>query len=164
MREHCSQTLQKLKLLTIVNKIKSYTLYLLARREHSLAELKKKLLAKKYLEEEISDLLKELATNNMQSDERFVENLVRTRINRGCGALRIREELSLHQISPELVEKYLSLEEDEWIRFAEKTRCKKFGVKKPDVLLEEVKQKKYLQYKGFNFTTINKLFKMHTSV
>lgn len=148
------------------SKLKSYALYLLSRREYSAAELKSKLLAKKYpgfdpeanREVAIESLLKDLVAQNLLSDERFVENLVRTRINHGCGPLRIREELiHKYKIDEGIMEKYLRHDEDEWLRLAEKVLIKKFGTSQEVMPLEVIKRKKYLQYKGFDYSTINKI-------
>ncbi|MBU1629126.1 MAG: recombination regulator RecX, partial [Gammaproteobacteria bacterium] len=66
---------------------------LLARREHSKFELRQKFKVRQFDEESIETTLSFLASNGWQSDERFVEALVRERIARGYGPLKILNEL-----------------------------------------------------------------------
>jgi len=60
----------------------------LARREHSQQELKKKLLAKDYDQDEVEELLEVLKVERLQSDERFAESYTNARIEAGFGLLR----------------------------------------------------------------------------
>ncbi|HIL93525.1 MAG TPA: regulatory protein RecX, partial [Cycloclasticus sp.] len=66
---------------------------LLARREHSQRELRQKLKAKGFDEDDIDLLLEELSEKNWQSDERFAESYSRSRLLKGFGPVRIQYEL-----------------------------------------------------------------------
>ena len=66
---------------------------LLTRREHSSQEIKQKLVYKGFDSALIENLIKELRQENLLSDERFAESYVRSRISRGYGPSRIRQEL-----------------------------------------------------------------------
>ncbi len=84
---------------------KDTLLYALTRREHSVSELLKKL-AQKHPElsrTEARDLVRSLTDAGLQSDSRFAEMLVRSRLGRGHGRRRIEQELSLHDIDPDTV-------------------------------------------------------------
>ena len=66
---------------------------LLARREHSRAELKEKLLKREFEPDEVEATVASLADRNLISDERFAESFATGRIRRGQGPVRIRQEL-----------------------------------------------------------------------
>ena len=103
----------------------------LARREHSFYDLKKKLINKypeintKIIEQTIS----KLKTENLQSDERFTQSLVRFRKNKGFGYKYIKALLISQRIELDIIEKYLHKDEHEWICLASKLFLKKLGRK-----------------------------------
>lgn len=66
---------------------------LLARREHSVTELKNKLLKANFDIDDIYEVIARLTETGLQSDERFAENYLRYRSQRGFGFQRIRLEL-----------------------------------------------------------------------
>jgi regulatory protein len=63
-------------------------------RFNSIAELRRKLRAKKFDEEEISATLERLREEKWLDDERFASSFVRTRATKRVGRLRILRELS----------------------------------------------------------------------
>lgn len=77
----------------------SRALALLARREHSRQELRSKLIARGFSDAEVDEALARLSENGLQSDERFVEALVRTRLQSGQGPARLRLELARHGLA-----------------------------------------------------------------
>lgn len=68
-------------------------LRLLALREHSRFELHRKLLAKGYPEEEIDAALNRLSARGDLDEDRFVEALTRSELERGRGLLSVRAKL-----------------------------------------------------------------------
>lgn len=81
----------------------------LARREHSFFELAQKL-GKKFPDvdrDQIHTVLSLLRSENLQSDERFVESYVRYRRSKGFGYLHIRADLLNRKVSESLLEAYL---------------------------------------------------------
>src|SRR5689334_5576587 len=68
-------------------------LRLLARREHSVEELRHKLLRRGYAATPVETVVRQLANRRLISDVRFAGALVRTRSARGYGPVRIRAEL-----------------------------------------------------------------------
>ena len=62
---------------------------LLARREHSQHELRHKLTARDYSEEEIETALQRLLEKDLQSDERFAQVYTQARYQRGHGPYKI---------------------------------------------------------------------------
>ena len=79
---------------------KAYRLWpalgLLARREQSRRELKRKLGQKGYERDEADAALDRLEEQHYQDDERFAGMLVRNRAGQGYGPVRIRMELKTH--------------------------------------------------------------------
>ena len=65
----------------------------LARREYGQAELVKKLADKGYQRSIVEGELQRLTDEGLQSDTRFAESFVQSRINQGKGPVRIRADL-----------------------------------------------------------------------
>ncbi|MCB1665184.1 MAG: regulatory protein RecX [Pseudomonadales bacterium] len=88
---------------------------LLARREHSRAELDTKL-ARKFpdLHAHISPVLDQLEQDALLSDERFAEAYTRYRRNRGVGPLLIRQELAGKGISTALIGASVDEGDEQW--------------------------------------------------
>jgi regulatory protein len=87
----------------LANALRARALALLARREMSRAELRKKLEPLAGSPVELDQLLDELAQSRLQSDARYTEALVHTRARR-FGASRIAAELREKGIAPELAD------------------------------------------------------------
>ncbi|MGI9308894.1 MAG: regulatory protein RecX, partial [Gammaproteobacteria bacterium] len=88
---------------------------LLARREHSQAELRTKLKDREYSDPEIADALEGLLRDGLISDERFAEAFVASRVRRGQGPVRIRVELERRGVPDELIVTHLSVRAAEWV-------------------------------------------------
>ena len=101
-------------------------LRLLAIREHSRQELRRKLTAKEYDRNIVEDVIASLRDKGLQSDTRFVESFTRWRINKGYGPLRIRKELIERGISDRLAESELTRTAEFWLERANAARAKKF--------------------------------------
>ena len=72
----------------------------LTRREHSRVELARKL-ADRFADvstDTVDEVLDRLVEQGLQSDHRFAEMLIRTRLHQGQGRLKIIRELATHQI------------------------------------------------------------------
>jgi len=69
-------------------------LRLLALREHSRSELRRKLLARGYAEAETEEALDRLAARGDLDETRFVEALTRSELERGRGLLSVRAKLA----------------------------------------------------------------------
>lgn len=77
---------------------------LLVRREHSAAELKRKLRGRGVEADELDAALETLQRQGFQNDRRYAEALVRSRASAGQGPVRIRAELHLHGVPAEDIE------------------------------------------------------------
>ncbi len=121
----------------------------LARREHGRAELTAKL-EKAGFDPDISkNAVAQLVDDGLQSDERFVEAFVRSRINQGKGPVRIRAELREHRIADGLIDDGLSRAEQDWCELAREVRLKKFGAGSPADFKSKARQMRFLQSRGF---------------
>jgi regulatory protein len=128
----------------------NYALKALVRREHSAVELRKKMLLKEFDEDDIDNALQTLQQQKYQSDERFAESLVNTRMRQGKGYLMIIRELNTHQI--ENPEHYL--QDIDFYELCLQVKIKKFGAKKYQDVKTKAKQMRFLQGRGFDFDAI----------
>ena len=93
---------------------------LLARREHSRAELAAKL-QDRFAEADpdaIESVLDKLAAENLQSDRRFAGEYLRMRMRRGFGWLHIRGELQTRGVADSIISELVRPDE-EWLELAE---------------------------------------------
>ncbi|MFZ5592854.1 MAG: regulatory protein RecX [Pseudomonadota bacterium] len=122
---------------------------MLARREHSSQELRRKLGSKGFDDADVDEALAGLRQDRLQSDERFIESLVRSRIGKGCGPLRIQAELRERGIAEELIAQAMDVDAGAWRERIEEVRRKRFGVARPGDMNERARQMRFLQYRGF---------------
>ena len=122
---------------------------LLARREHSGAELKRKLLARGFGAAAIETTMAGLARDGLLSDYRFTETFVEGRARRGQGLVRIRAELARRGVEPALAEEVIGGAAVDWERLAGEVRRKRFGRTSPQSYPERARQARFLQYRGF---------------
>jgi regulatory protein len=122
---------------------------LLARREHARVELERKLAAAGFDADIAADVLQGLAQEGLQSDRRFVEAFVQSRINQGKGPLRIHADLGQRGIASGLIEDVLEESGEDWRALARETREKKFGRSQPVEFRDKARQMRFLQYRGF---------------
>ena len=123
---------------------------LLARREHSTQELRDKLLARGFEDDEITPALQTLSREGLLSDERFTESFIHSRMQRGSGPVKIRAELRQRGVTDEVIANWLDERDRVWLERAEAVRCKKFGSALPVDYKEKARQARFLQYRGFS--------------
>lgn len=131
---------------------------LLARREHSVKELRNKLLIANFDSNDIEDVIAKLTEANLQSDERFAENYLRYRSQRGFGYQRIRQELKERGVDVDIINDVHNKAEIDWFTLAALARCKRFGEHNPDTYQDRAKQQRFLQYRGFTHEQITESF------
>ena len=123
---------------------------LLARREHSVAELRHKLLARGHNSRQVADVLGALAGEGLLSDARFAEAFARSRIERGHGPVRISAELRQHEVDDALIARCFAALEVDWREQAARARRKRFGETLPGDYEARMRQARFLQYRGFD--------------
>jgi len=122
----------------------------LSRREHSRLELRQKLQQKTFSSSvDLEALLDGLQAANYQSDSRYAESFVRSRILKGQGELKIRQLLMQRGVSRSLVDIALDEAEVNWWDLAERQREKRFGAEYPTDLEARAKQIRFLLMRGF---------------
>jgi regulatory protein len=131
--------------------LKNRALRLLARREHSRAELKAKLLP--YDENnEVDALLDQLQEKNWLSDHRFAAEWVRQRGIR-YGRQRLKYELKQKGVAAELIESSLATNLEDELAQARGVWQKKYGTT-ATTLQDKAKQMRFLQYRGYSWDII----------
>ena len=142
--------------------LKERAINLLARREHSIAELTRKLLKAEFELDDIKDIIKKLTESGLQSDSRFTEDYLLYRSNRGFGSQRIRQELKERSVADDIINAGLKEADIDWFSLAMTVRCKRFGEQNPDDYKDRAKQQRFLQYRGFTHEQITESFNTDT--
>ena len=121
----------------------------LARREHGRGELLDKLTRSGFDSDAADDAVAQLIEDGLQSDERFAEAFVRSRINQGKGPLVIRADLRQRGLTSSLIDIALEEADENWYALARDVRLKKFGPDTPCEFREKARQMRFLQTRGF---------------
>ena len=130
---------------------------LLARREHSRLELYQKLKQKKFEPNIINTELDKLSDEGLQSDERFAEAFLRSRIDKGKGPNIILSELLQKGVDELLVSNVLeSISEGQWCEVAYETMNKKLGNESELDYDKQLKLMKFLNNRGFTRSQIER--------
>ncbi len=132
---------------------------LLARREHSAHELKTKLTTKfPEFAEHIAQVLTDLQRDNLQSDHRFAEAFVASRIRKGQGPYRISQELKQRGVASGDAKQALATCGQDWFQLAAEVAQRKYGNAPCDSLQERARRSRFLQYRGFSSEQIQSCF------
>jgi regulatory protein len=134
-------------------------LRLLARREHSVLELRHKLSERSFATEVIDAVVEQLCRQGLLSDRRFADAYVRTRTERGFGPLRIQAELRARGVETELTTDTLAALSRRWVESAGRQRDKRFGAELPRDQRERARQMRFLQQRGFTSEQIQAVFR-----
>jgi regulatory protein len=134
------------------NHAQAFAIGLLARRDYSTAELRRKLSDRGYLEHAIEPVLIELAETRKLDDQRYGANVVAYRARRGQGPARIRNELRRSGLDDESIQAAVQGNEEapDFVALARQARIRKFGSELPSDWKERAKQARFLQYRGFS--------------
>ncbi len=122
---------------------------LLARREHSLGELRRKLLTRFGDERAVETELQRLVEEHLQSDQRFAQSFARSRALRGYGPARLRQEMRDKHLSDADIAEAFETAELDWYTLAETVFRKKFGEPGPVDRVEQARRMRFMQYRGF---------------
>ena len=132
--------------------LRERALRLLARREHSRAELARKLRTYASPEEELETLLEDLSRRKFLSDERYAESRAHA-LSRKYGAARIAHELRAKGLGKELAEQASGVARATEVERAREIWRRKFRIA-PRTREERAKQMRFLQSRGFSFDAI----------
>ena len=125
---------------------------LLARREQSRSELQRKLhlkMLEKGWDVDLGHLLDELQRQGLQSDLRFSEVLVRSKVNAGYGPARLYQWGVQYGLSRDLVFQQMQEQQFDWFQVALRQKCKHCGSALAISLHERAKQARHLYQRGF---------------
>jgi len=126
----------------------------LARREHSERELAAKLARGGLEGDAAQDAITRLKAQNYQSDTRFGEMLVRTRIEAGYGPRWIVAELRTHGIDEAQARALIDEAEPDWEDIARRQLRRRYGPKRAADAAERAKRATFLLRRGFPAATV----------
>ncbi|SEB12353.1 recombination regulator RecX [Variovorax sp. YR216] len=137
--------------------LKGRALRLLSQREHSRAELERKL--RKYEEEPgtLARALDELAAKDFISETRVVQSVLHQRSGR-LGAARVRQELLHKGIAPEAVAQAVASLQDTELDRARDVWRRRFG-ELPQDMTQRARQARFLLARGFSSAVIGKVLR-----
>ena len=132
------------------------SLDLLSRREHSVSELRNKLIRFNPDSKDLKDVIERLITSNFLDDKRFASAFIRSKAESGYGPNYISQYLTKKGITPDKYDMY-SLEidwEDKCLaQFNKKRRNKEINFKEKEKIL------RFLAYRGFSYEIIKNALK-----
>jgi regulatory protein len=139
---------------------------LLAKREHSVQQLQRKLAQRGFDEQAIARALEDCQRLNLQSDTRFAEATCRSRIARGYGPVMIQQLLQHDGVAADIIEHVLDEinQEIDWVASALAVWMKKFAASQGLVDRLDApnkarqKQWQFLRYRGFADATVRSVF------
>lgn len=125
-------------------------LNILARREHSRAELARKL-EQRFPDQpaEVDETLDRLAEQGLQDDQRFVEAFFRSQLERHRGPMRIRHEARQKGIA-EAMEAQLAEADVDWYELALAVAARKLGRDDASQPKVQARLARFLAYRGFD--------------
>ena len=126
----------------------------LAAREHSRAELERKLAGHAESPEQLAGVLDELQAKDFISEARVIESVVNRRQAK-LGAVRIKYELQSKGLAPEAVAEAVSSLKASEVERAREVWCKKFGEPALDAAARG-KQMRFLAARGFGSDAIRR--------
>lgn len=120
----------------------------LARREYSVHELEQRLQGKGYPATAVAEVLQDLESRGLVSDRRFAESLVRSRVERGYGPMKIAHELRAKGVDAPLIEELVGDDDEYWVARLQAVWEKRFG-QPPADYRDWARQARGLQSRGF---------------
>ena len=137
----------------------NYCLYLLSKRDFSQFDIVQKLKKREVETDEIDRCLQKLLDNNLQSDKRFCESMLRYYSGQLKGPIYIKHKLNQSGVNQADIELAFIEADVVWFEVLERLILKKYG-KQTDVLdwQEKQKRQRYLFGRGFSFDLIAEFF------
>ncbi len=120
--------------------------------------MSRKLRAKGYDSELVEPLLDQLSQEGLQSDARYADSYLYSRLQKGYGPVRLNQELKERGVDDVTIENSLENLEIDWTERLTEVRKKKFGETIPKDYKEQAKESRFLQYRGFTSEQIRKLY------
>ena len=135
--------------------LKGRALRLLAQRQHSRAELQRKLAAHEETPGELAQALDELQAKGFIDEQRVIESVIHRRAAR-LGASRVKQELQAKGLPAEAVAQAVGELRGSEVERAREVWRKKFG-RMPADAAERAKQMRFLSARGFGGEAIRRV-------
>ncbi|MBC7437942.1 MAG: recombination regulator RecX [Bdellovibrionales bacterium] len=135
--------------------LKGRALRYLSAREHSRAELERKLASHEEEPGQLARVLDELLAKGFISEQRVAESVINRRAPR-MGSLRIRQELQAKGLAPDLVRSAVDSLKTSEIGRAREVWRKKFGTP-PNDAAERGKQMRFMTARGFGAEVLRRV-------
>ncbi|EMX9241586.1 recombination regulator RecX [Klebsiella pneumoniae] len=142
---------------------------ILAMRDHSEQELRRKLVAPvmskngpEALDVTPDDLKQVVAwciENRYLDDNRFVGQFIASRSRKGYGPARIRQELSQKGIARQVVDQAMRECDIDWVSLAREQAQRKYGEPLPSAFTEKVKVQRFPLYRGYLMEDIQEIWR-----
>jgi regulatory protein len=137
--------------------LRERALAMLARREHTRAEMTRKLSPHAESPEQVAQLLDALAARGWLSETRFAESRVNT-LARKFGSRKIEHDLRRSGVSPEVVEQAVERALAQELENCSAAWQKKFGAL-PQSAAERGRQMRFLAGRGFSAEAVRQVLK-----
>jgi regulatory protein len=138
---------------------KQLAVKLLARREHSEAEIRQKLQQREFSSSEIDEAIVGLQKGDWLSDERFAEVYIRSRRLKGFGPVRIAVELRERGVDEAIASRHLLANDEIWVQTMRAEYQRKYRGTAYEDYPEKAKRMRFLQYRGFPLDKIHEVVK-----
>ena len=148
-----------LDLFATPTQVRDVALNLLARREHSILELKHKLVRRGFTSATVKMVLDQLVAEDLLNETRYAEVYAYHRVDKGYGPLRIRQELRERGVEDAIVSAILGELDDLWMKKLTQVQRKRFGEPLPRGIAEQARQTRFLRHRGFTLEQIRHLFR-----
>ena len=135
-------------------RLRSYAFAVLTRKEYAKAELIEKLSLYAEDQQEVLNLVEELARENYQSDQRVADTLFSSQVRKGKGPNQIKQKLKNKKLDTQLIAE--EMQDTDWFQQAYQLKIKKFGSKVEKDPKLKAKQIRFLMYRGFEMDSILK--------
>lgn len=127
---------------------------LLARREHSARELRKKLVVRGHAADEAGDAIERLQQQDYQNDARFAASIARQRSAQGYGPRRIHAELKSHGLDEAAIREAIASLDGDWTAAAAAQLRRRYGARAPADRADRVARAGFLLRRGFDPATV----------
>ena len=129
---------------------------LLVVREHSILELRRKLIKRGYDDAVIATTIDQLQEEGALNEARFCEAYNYARHQKGYGPSKNSQELMERGVERQLIQQVLGRSDIDWFSLAARVYEKRFGRTEADIdRTQRAKQQRFLLYRGFTHEQIS---------
>ncbi|MGI9289629.1 MAG: regulatory protein RecX [Pseudomonadales bacterium] len=140
-------------------KLRRAAMDFLARREHSRQELALKLRRREHPQHSIGKVLDELREDGLQSDTRFAESYLRSRVAKGDGPVKIEAALKQRGVAQHILEACMADTAIDWDQQLHAVWLKKYHGEIAHDARSKGRQLRFLQSRGYPADLVFRLFK-----